>query len=490
MKRIVFCVLATAVLLATAVGASADVRPARLAGSWYPADPDELRSSVEGFINRADAERPEGRPVALAAPHAGHAYSGATAGETYALLQEAAPDVVVLVGPSHRVGFPGVSVNTLDYETPLGRVENARGLAAEIIEAGGGFASTRPRAHESEHCLEIQLPFIQVAAPEARIVPIIMGGRDMAACRRLADILAAALKGRNAVLVCSTDLSHFHPANEAEEMDRRLIDHVKAMQPERLHAALSQGRVEACGGGPLTAVMLAAQKMGADRAAILEYTHSGRTTGDDSRVVGYLAAAFLDSKSKGSSAGPDEPGVHLGLDRADQKRLLGLARRSIEAALEGKEYRPPEDLPAALRRKRGAFVSLKTEDGLRGCIGRLTAEAPLAETVCRMAVQAAFHDPRFSPLRAAEYGDLSVEISVLTPFEPVRDVSEIEVGRHGLLVEKGFHRGLLLPQVPVELGWDRREFLRQTCRKAGLPPDAWKEARLMRFSAQVFGEED
>lgn len=465
----------------------APVRPSILAGTWYPGDAKSLGLQISDFLTRARPPKVSGRLVALVAPHAGYVYSGQVAAHAFALLKGRSFETVVMVGPSHRLRFSGVSVNTQDYKTPLGRVRVDRDLAAKIIKSGGGAVFSRPDVHAQEHCLEIELPFLQVVLDKAKIVPIIMGSHDLATCRTLAQTLAQVLRGKNALLLVSTDLSHYHPGDEARTMDEALIKRVQAFDPLPLHQDLISGRIEACGGGPLIAVMMAAKALGANQAVILKYAHSGDVTGDNSKVVGYLSAAFT-QKEHGRNP---SPGVSLGLDLEDQRLLLTIARQSITAALEGKKFNLPADLPPRLTEKRGAFVTLKRLGRLRGCIGRLQAEKPLAKVIAAMARQAAFHDPRFPRLTKAELEGLSVEISVLTPFRLVKDVEEIQVGVHGLLIAKGSYQGLLLPQVPVEWGWDREEFLRQTCRKAGLPPQAWKEgAKIFRFSAQVFGEED
>ena len=177
------------------------------------------------------------------------------------------------------------------------------------------------------------------------------------------------------------------------------------------------------------------------------------------------------------------------LSPEDQSYLLGLARRAIESHLAGKgPVRETSPVPR-LRAERGAFVTLHVDGGLRGCIGYPLPVKPLDETVAEMAVAAASQDFRFDPLRAGELGRLKIEISVLSLPRPVEDPSEVEVGRDGIIVSKGFNRGLLLPQVPVEQGWDRETYLRHGCIKAGLRPDEWRKgARLEVFTAQVFSE--
>ena len=491
-RRGLFPAVSVLALLALWAGLAAagdpPVRETTLAGRWYLADPKVLEKRVRKYIADAGEVKAPGRLVALAVPHAGHMYSGHVAGHGFALLQHTDVETVILVGPSHRARFRGVSLNARHYETPLGVVRLDGEMAERIRREGPGLIVDEPRAHEREHCLEIELPFLQVARPGAKIVPLLMGSQDLETCRSLGGVLARAVKGRKALLLCSTDLSHFHTGGDAEALDGRLMEKVKAFDPEGLHAGLSNGDFEACGGGPLAAVMMAARELGADQAFILKYAHSGHVTGDHSQVVGYMAAAFTRG---GAALRTSRPGVDLGLKQGDQQRLLEIARRAIRSALDGGAYVLPDNLPKTLMTGRGAFVTLKKDGELRGCIGRLTSDEPLARVVAQMAVQAAFYDPRFPEVTRDELDGLSVEISVLTPFQRVTDVGMIEVGRHGLLVARGGRRGLLLPQVPVEQGWDRESFLDNTCRKAGLPNKAWREAgtEIYCFSAQVFGEE-
>jgi AmmeMemoRadiSam system protein A len=178
------------------------------------------------------------------------------------------------------------------------------------------------------------------------------------------------------------------------------------------------------------------------------------------------------------------------LSAAEQRLLLHIARDSIVAGLERRALEVPPDLPPALREPRGVFVTLHRHGRLRGCIGYLEAVRPLAQAVAEMAQAAAFQDPRFAPLTAPELPEVELEISVLTPMRRIQDIQEIEVGRHGLYIERGPCRGLLLPQVATECRWDRLTFLEQTCCKAGLPPSAWKdpETRIYVFDAEVFAE--
>jgi hypothetical protein len=235
--------------------------------------------------------------------------------------------------------------------------------------------------------------------------------------------------------------------------------------------------------------MVAAGELGATRAKILKYQNSGDVTGDRSGVVGYGAAVFY--RNSGSSKTDPEgrkAGISLGLTEEEKKSLRQIAQASIERRLKG-EKAPPIDIAGGhLKENRGAFVSLHRRGQLRGCIGIIQPTRPLYQVVEEMASAAAFEDTRFAPLSAQELKDLDLEISVLTPLQRVQDIQEIEVGIHGLYIKKGFYAGLLLPQVAAEYKWDRLTFLEETCRKAGLPKNAWKEkgTEIYLFSADIF----
>jgi AmmeMemoRadiSam system protein A len=245
-----------------------------------------------------------------------------------------------------------------------------------------------------------------------------------------------------------------------------------------------------CGGGPIVAAMIAAERLGAHRAQILKYANSGDVTGDKSRVVGYGAVALVAEKEKENKK-HGRKSAEFSLTPAEKQELLKIARQSVEIAVREKKILPvPADEPEALRNARGAFVTLKEHGDLRGCIGYMSPVKPLVETVRDVAAFAALEDRRFRPVSEGELGILEYEISVLSPLHKVDDINQIRVGQHGLLIRKGEYEGVLLPQVPTEEGWDRNTFLQQVCVKAGLPEQAWKDndADLFMFTALVFGE--
>jgi len=235
----------------------------------------------------------------------------------------------------------------------------------------------------------------------------------------------------------------------------------------------------ACGEGPISVAMRVTQALGADHVRVLRYANSGDVSGDHSRVVGYAAVMFWHWQPPEFSA-------------AQQTELLSIARHGLENYLSsGQESMPAPPADLALSRRLGAFVTLKLDGELRGCIGHLYGDVPLFETVAQATVDAAVNDPRFPPLPRDQLEEVEIEISVLAPFKRVRDIhdeTEVQVGRHGLYLLYGQQRGVLLPQVPVEQGWDRAQFLKQVCFKAELPGDCWERATLYTFTAQVFAE--
>jgi AmmeMemoRadiSam system protein B len=268
-------------------------RLAAVAGSWYPASADALASAVDQYLAAADApEFQLTRLVALIAPHAGLKYSGPVAAHAYRQLRGRPVDVAVLVGPSHFVAFDGVALFPRgQFETPLGPVEVDEGCAARLM-AATPIVREYPAAHTREHSLEMQLPFLTRVAPEAKVVPLVMGVQRAETARELGDALGVVLRDRRALLVASTDLSHYHDALEAAALDAIVIDCVSRFDADGLQQALEARPDHACGGGPTVAVMRAARQLGASRAVVLKYADSGDVSGDKSSVVGYLAAAL------------------------------------------------------------------------------------------------------------------------------------------------------------------------------------------------------
>jgi AmmeMemoRadiSam system protein B len=265
-----------------------------VAGSWYPGTAPALAAAVDAYLAAAEGDRPHGlaRVTALVAPHAGLMYSGHVAAHAYGCLRGLDLEVVVLVGPSHFVAFDGVSIVPAGrFDTPLGAVEIDEACGAAIM-AATHLVREYPAPHAREHSLELQLPFLQRVAPQAAIVPLLMGEQTAEAARELGDALGVALGGRRALVVASTDLSHYQHAAVAARLDGLVVEAVSRFDADGLQRLLDVRPDHACGGGPTVAVMRAASLLGARKAVVLKYADSGDVSGDKSAVVGYLAAAF------------------------------------------------------------------------------------------------------------------------------------------------------------------------------------------------------
>lgn len=480
-----------------------DVRKPAVAGTFYPANPVELTKTIAQMF--AEVEKPviSGRPIGLVAPHAGYLYSGKIAARAFKLLEGEDFETVVVISPSHTVFFKGSAVYSGEgYQTPIGIVENDKELATRIASmhpsvyfSSMGHASGSTRG---EHALEVQLPFLQIVlGTKFKMVAIVMGDQEPDSIRALGGILATTLKDSNALLVASTDLSHFHPEKAARKLDFAIQTAIEKYDPELLIDTLASGKGEACGGGPVAAVMMAARLLGGGEMKFLEYGTSAAVTGDFDEVVGYLSAAIV--KQGTHRIGPrlkKEIGSPAKRDKFDEltddekQTLLEIARGAIEARLRKRRYDVPV-IPSLEDRKQGVFVTLMLDGDLRGCVGRIQARETLADAVAAMAEAAAFEDPRFEELSTAEFEKLEIEISLLSRLERVKDFAhDVVIGRDGLLVKLDLHSGLLLPQVATEHGYLPDQFLEQTCLKAGLPKNAYKDkyAEVYRFSAMVFGE--
>jgi AmmeMemoRadiSam system protein B/AmmeMemoRadiSam system protein A len=497
MKTLTFGVIAVSVLagLLLVKGASRGggqvpkIRQPAVAGSFYPADPKELGSMLDGFLAKASPP-PVQDLVALVAPHAGYPYSGPVAAYSYALLKGRKFDRVVVIAPSHYEAFGFSSVyDGAAYATPFGQVPVDQAFAAKLAKMSPliklSAAGHTPSADRPEHALEVQLPFLQRVLGQFQLVPVIMGDQSYDACRALGVALAKLAAGTNTLIVASSDLSHYHTYDEAVRLDHKTLKAIEEYDYFDLSRNLDLRVWEACGGGPIVATMIAAERLGATQAKLLHYANSGDTAGDHSRVVGYGAVALV----KAAGAAQDE--APFSLTRSEKDALIKIARKSVETGVrEGKTYECSAGGLEALERERGAFVTLTKNGQLRGCIGYVAPIKPLYLTVRDVARMAALRDTRFHPVAASELADLQYEISVLSPLRHVRDTQEIRIGQHGLLIHTSEHEGLLLPQVASDEKWDRATFLEEVCYKAGLPGRAWQsaDADLFRFTALVFGE--
>jgi len=469
----------------TGVKESEMVRQPAVAGQFYPGDAKSLSAIVDSMLADADIVPFPGRVVGIQVPHAGYPFSGPTAAHAFKLLKGMAGVTVVMLGPSHHAPVDCAAVYARGtWRTPLGDVPVDEALARAIISQDK-FFQDMPQAHAAEHSLEVELPFLQRTITEFKIVPIMLLRPTYAQCEAVGRAIARACKDKNVVLLASSDLYHGYSYTEAKRADSTTVGFFARFEPRPLYDALTRGEAQACGGYPIAAMMAAARELGADKAVVLAQTNSNDVMNErGGYCVGYSATAFLNSKEPSADSRSDE------LTESEQRELLRIARNAIESYVRTGKVPPVKPLTARLQEKRGAFVTLHERGELRGCIGYVEPVKSLYLAVSDMAVAASTEDPRFAPVTGDELGDIDVEITVLSPVRPLPSPDSVIVGKHGLIIREGNRSGLLLPQVPVEQGWDREAFLQGVCRKAGLPPNAYrdKDARLSCFTGQVFGE--
>ena len=268
------------------------IRPPVVAGMFYPEHADELKQMVGQLIDGAKPKRQKGSLVGIIVPHAGYQYSGATAAHAFALLKKEKKRTVVLVGPSHREFFDGISVFPgASFKTPLGAVEIDAEMRSALLKASP-YVQSSLVGHRAEHSLEVQLPFLQIAMRDFKILPIIIGNQKREYCEALGTALAAVAKGGDVLFVASSDLSHYYTSDAARRLDSIAITSIEKLDFASLMSDLETERTEACGGGPIVAVMSAAKKIGADNCDVLHECNSGDVSGDKDRVVGYVSAAL------------------------------------------------------------------------------------------------------------------------------------------------------------------------------------------------------
>jgi AmmeMemoRadiSam system protein B len=271
----------------------ARVRNAAVAGSFYDSNPEHLRREVDFLLDEAKAPKLRGIVRGIVSPHAGYMYSGPVAAAAFRILKGSSYEAVLLIGPSHREYFNGVSIYPGDaYQTPLGQVPINTEFRVALLRQST-MIQLSEAGHRAEHCLEVQLPFLQRVLSDFSIVPMILGNQTKDNCLNLGKAIAAIARRRNVLLIASTDLSHYHPYDDAVRRDQQVLKHVESFDEHGLMDGLDNEQIEACGGGPVVAVMHASKLLGANRSKVLLYNNSGDATGDKSAVVGYCSAAFL-----------------------------------------------------------------------------------------------------------------------------------------------------------------------------------------------------
>ena len=475
------------------------IRPATQANRFYEGDPQRLSEEVGSFLARYKEGDSDQDVAALIVPHAGYYYSGNVAAKAFKQLNpERKYKRIFLLGPSHHAWLDGASVDAKAdfYATPLGHVSVDKETAQALIEADKVF-SYKEDVHTQEHCLEVQLPFLQKRLGKVPpIVPIIIATNDFGRLKQMATVLRPYFNKEN-LFVISSDFSHYPCYEDAISIDgmtgkaiesgdvRELISTVEANAATGFRGLATS----ACGLFAIVTLMLMLDK--SYEVKHLLYQNSGDIDpqGRD-RVVGYHAFSIVRKA--------DQQGEDFLLTDEDKQQLKQIAAESIKAHFDGKKLdsslftswtsqAAKQSTPSPLLRKCGAFVSLHKNGRLRGCIGHFGEDVPLHKIVAEMARAAAFEDPRFLNVTREEFDDLEIEISVLTPMRRIYSLDEFELHRHGIYIRKGFSSGTYLPQVADEVNWTKEEFVSHCSQdKAGLGWDGWKDAELYVYEAIVF----
>ncbi|MDD5657522.1 MAG: AmmeMemoRadiSam system protein B [Elusimicrobia bacterium] len=477
-------------ILACALAARAEDRHPAAAGAFYPAGKAELARAVDGYLARAPAPpRLAGPLLALVVPHAGYEFSASVAATGYKAVS-GAYDTVVVLGTAHTMAVAGGALYARGaFATPLGPVPIDEEIAAALLKQPEPF-SDQPQAHAREHSIEVQLPFlIRRLKPGWKLLPVVMNTDDPEVCARVGRTLAAALGKRKALIIASSDLSHYPPADTARKVDLATLKALERLDPRFFQLAnrvmLFRGEpgleTAWCGEAAVLAAMAAARARGAGRAQLLRYENSGASPrGEAGRAVGDAAVAF----ARTGRPAPSE----IVLDPARKAALLALARETVAAGVEGRQPAPRLDDDPVLNLPSAVFVTLTEGGALRGCIGTTEARTTLRDATAFSAYSAAFEDRRFAPVTKAELGELSYEVSLLSPARPVPNADAVLPKRHGVILSQAGRAGLFLPQVWEQIP-TKDEFLGELCaQKAGLPRDCWKDpkTRISVFTVGAF----
>ncbi|MBN2076389.1 MAG: AmmeMemoRadiSam system protein B [Dehalococcoidales bacterium] len=435
-----------------------ETRSAVVAGQFYPGTPETLKSTIKEMI---DEEADKQKALGIIVPHAGYMYSGRVAGATLSRIEFT--DTFIIIGPSHTgLGKPLSVMTEGIWETPLGDVEIDTELATEILDACNKLKEDS-RAHNFEHAIEVQLPFLQYFKPDVKIVPIVLGYANVKDYKDIGKGIAAALKktGREAVIMVSSDMNHYEPQDVTKDKDSLAIEAMIDLDEDELISRVRENNITMCGVAPAMSMITAVKELGASPGELVMYRTSGDTTGDVDSVVGY-AGVIIPAMSS----------------------LVKLAKDTVDAYItKGEIIEPPETLTSEMENKAGVFVSIHKKGALRGCIGTFEpSEENVAREIIINAISSATRDPRFSSIDPEELDLLDYSVDVLTEPELVEDEDQLDPHQYGVIVESGYHRGLLLPDLE---GVDTVEQQIDICRqKAGIP--AGQPVQLYRFEVRRY----
>ncbi len=436
------------------------IRNPVVAGQFYPESADQLKAMMAGLVDEKAAKE---EVIGLVSPHAGYIYSGPVAGAVISRIKF--KDTFVIIGPNHTGSGKPLSIMTQGvWKTPLGEVEIDSELGKQIL-AISSLLEEDYRAHQYEHSIEVQLPFLQYFKPDIKLVPIILAHGTAAVYKEIGLEIARAIKDlkREVIIIASSDMTHYEPQESAQRKDSQAIEAMLDLNEDELLRRVDDLNISMCGYAPVVSLISAAKELGAKGAELVRYQTSGDTTGDYSSVVGYAGIVIT---------------------KKELHPLVRLARGAVESYVkEGKTPQPPKKLTPEMKARSGVFVSIHKFDGLRGCIGTFEAtKKNVAEEIITNAISSATRDPRFPPIAPSELKDLEYSVDVLTSPEPVEGKDQLDPKKYGAIVECGWRRGLLLPDLE---GVDTVEYqIDICCQKAGIAPD--EPIKLYRFEVKRY----
>jgi MEMO1 family protein len=433
------------------------IRQPVVAGRFYADSPAELRDQVEAFMVK-NAEKAD--VVGVVMPHAGYVYSGAVAGAVVSRIQM--KDTFIVIGPNHTgQGEPLSIMSSGTWKTPLGDVRIDTDLAKAILSLCPDLKEDI-LAHQYEHSIEVQLPFLQYYKPDVKLVPIMLAVSDPDVLKTLGLAIAQAIKktGRETVILASSDMSHYESQKVARQKDRQAILAMLDLNPAELIKRVEENHISMCGYAPATVMLWAVAEMGTLKAELIKYQTSGDVSGDMGSVVGYAGIAVK----------------HL-------SPLVKLAKEALETYVKNRKILEPTDLTPEMQEQAGVFVCIKKFGELRGCIGTFEpTRKNVAEEIVDNAIGTAVRDPRFEPVEPSELKDLDYTVDVLTQPEMVKSKEELDARKYGVIVAVGNRRGLLLPDLE---GVDTVDEQIDICRqKGGIDPD--EPVKLYRFEVKRY----
>jgi len=433
------------------------IRQPVVAGQFYPASPSQLKEMIRGMV---DDKVEKEEVIGLISPHAGYIFSGPVAGATISRIKF--KDTFIIIGPNHTgMGKPLSIMTEGVWKTPLGEVEIDSELAKQIL-ATSSYLEEDYGAHQHEHSIEVQIPFLQYFKTDIRLVPIMLSYSTGATYKEIGKELAKAIKDLNkeVIIIASSDMTHYEPQESAQWKDAQAIEAILELNEDELLKRVDELRISMCGYAPAVSLISAAKELGAKRAELVRYQTSGDTTGDYSSVVGYAGIII-----KGMSP------------------LARLAKRTVETFAKEGKIPEPEELTPEMKQKTGVFVSIHKFGQLRGCIGTFEpTQDNVAEETMTNAISSATRDPRFPPVTPDELGDLSYNVDVLTTPEPIDSKDQLDPKKYGVIVEAGIRKGLLLPDLE---GVDTVDYqIEICCQKAGIASD--EPINLYRFEVRRY----